>query len=738
VTSFEPLRCYVYREGLARFASSPYSTEDKHLKDAYRHLTNYSINKYAENFVENQQAAQDNVGHKWSFSAFNKHLHAVGADVELIWAGIMDLCLKTLISVRPVIASETKRATAHSSNCFELYGFDVLVDADLKPWLIEVNLSPSMLAESPLDMQVKSAVLSDTFNIVGVANASWRTLATAKLRSQLIQMRHSMAMAGQAAEAFKNGNVEVPDAPDPDGFVDKLTAMSERDLKMMAQALKEVSRCNNFIRLYPTATTVKRYAPLMRSPSPASKLLLRMLLGDDVQIPEADDKDGEDRISPRRSSPRAPKRVTQEVAADRSSWQSGSAGATSLKSAMAASTSSLARAAAGKKDEANEEEDEQEEEENLDWSGINSEVDHNAARTRRAIDVLKQLNMKASSRVVLLEYLVRIVNVCRALRMEGRTRLAQSKSYKRIAGFRQQLSIWLRTTGKASKHPPPADDIDGDFIEQLAATCRASIACVSKELWTAASALAPVPLSPEGSRGRLNLPAQLPAAFAKSDKGERVVETVQSLSSGDLEFVLQGPACMPEFASLLSTKTHASDEFQGFEELERMIECCGVTSGPLSDLLNALCSSEPMRRAGQATSECSRLKPVSIGSLPDICSGTRGGGLLAHATATCSLPRHPLGLSKDPAYPAAHGSAASMLTRLAAQRADLAQKPKPKVQVTSGMYRTQSLPALNPNNSPLKQGYLPQKPPGLASLRTKQRMTPLRVASDFMNMDIEF
>jgi len=91
VTSFEPLRAYVYREGLVRFASSPYSTEDKHLKDAYRHLTNYSINKKSENFVENQRAAQDNVGHKWSFSAFNRHLKHVGVNVELVWARIRSL-----------------------------------------------------------------------------------------------------------------------------------------------------------------------------------------------------------------------------------------------------------------------------------------------------------------------------------------------------------------------------------------------------------------------------------------------------------------------------------------------------------------------------------------------------------------------------------------------------------------------------------------------------------------------
>ena len=39
---------------------------------------------------------------------------------------------------------------------YELFGFDVLLDAKLKPWLIEVNISPSLHSSSPLDLDVKS------------------------------------------------------------------------------------------------------------------------------------------------------------------------------------------------------------------------------------------------------------------------------------------------------------------------------------------------------------------------------------------------------------------------------------------------------------------------------------------------------------------------------------------------------------------------------------------------------
>jgi hypothetical protein len=52
ITSFEPLRIYVYDEGLARFASEQYTTTAKNNK--FAHLTNYSINKKNSKFVQNE------------------------------------------------------------------------------------------------------------------------------------------------------------------------------------------------------------------------------------------------------------------------------------------------------------------------------------------------------------------------------------------------------------------------------------------------------------------------------------------------------------------------------------------------------------------------------------------------------------------------------------------------------------------------------------------------------------
>ena len=55
ITSMDPWRIYVYHEGLARFASEPYQVQTSK-QNKFAHLTNYSINKKNDKFVQNANA----------------------------------------------------------------------------------------------------------------------------------------------------------------------------------------------------------------------------------------------------------------------------------------------------------------------------------------------------------------------------------------------------------------------------------------------------------------------------------------------------------------------------------------------------------------------------------------------------------------------------------------------------------------------------------------------------------
>ena len=66
------------------------------------------------------------------------------------------------------MVSQTSKASKHRSLCFEIYGFDILLDSKLKPWLLEVNISPSLSSSSPLDKKIKTMLICDTLNLTGI------------------------------------------------------------------------------------------------------------------------------------------------------------------------------------------------------------------------------------------------------------------------------------------------------------------------------------------------------------------------------------------------------------------------------------------------------------------------------------------------------------------------------------------------------------------------------------------
>ncbi|XP_020366593.1 polyglutamylase complex subunit TTLL1-like [Rhincodon typus] len=153
VTSYRPLKCYMYRLGFCRFCTMKYTPSTSELDNMFVHLTNVSVQKHGGDYNPIH-------GGKWSVSNLRLYLESTqGKDVtDKLFDDIHWIVVHSLKAVAPVMINDR--------HCFECYGYDIIIDDKLKPWLIEVNASPSLSSTTANDRILKYNLINDTLNIV--------------------------------------------------------------------------------------------------------------------------------------------------------------------------------------------------------------------------------------------------------------------------------------------------------------------------------------------------------------------------------------------------------------------------------------------------------------------------------------------------------------------------------------------------------------------------------------------
>lgn len=77
-----------------------------------------------------------------------------------------DKCFDDINNIIYVSLKSVQSVIINDKHCFECYGYDILIDGNLKPWLLEVNASPSLTTTTEVDRILKMNLLNDVFNIV--------------------------------------------------------------------------------------------------------------------------------------------------------------------------------------------------------------------------------------------------------------------------------------------------------------------------------------------------------------------------------------------------------------------------------------------------------------------------------------------------------------------------------------------------------------------------------------------
>ena len=166
VTSIIPLRIYRFKEGLTRFSANKYNLD---INDRCAHLTNYAVNKNNKNYIQNESPFEVNYNSsKWTLTSLKQYLEENNINSELIFSKIDDIIIKTFISCENNLINAISKYCSYQENCFELYGFDILIDEHLNCWLMEVNLSPNLHFDAAIDLKIKGEMLAEIFDLIRI------------------------------------------------------------------------------------------------------------------------------------------------------------------------------------------------------------------------------------------------------------------------------------------------------------------------------------------------------------------------------------------------------------------------------------------------------------------------------------------------------------------------------------------------------------------------------------------
>lgn len=165
VRGVDPLKVYWYKEGFAKLASEKYSTDPTSLKNLFVHLTNPDVNE------ENDEAPSSVIF--ISFEKYRQWLRDQGHDDGKIFQDLEDLIVLTFMSARERMRTRMVATDTDQDGCYELFGLDCMLDADLKPWILECNLSPSLdVCSAPEDggideERIKRQLVVDIVSMIG-------------------------------------------------------------------------------------------------------------------------------------------------------------------------------------------------------------------------------------------------------------------------------------------------------------------------------------------------------------------------------------------------------------------------------------------------------------------------------------------------------------------------------------------------------------------------------------------
>ena len=144
---------YVFKEGHLKACSDNFNIDSDNL---FIHLTNYSVQKHNKNFSKVE------IGNEISFQLFQQELNRQNSGKNFKKDIFPEIIKIIGISAKAV---KNKINIMNRKNCFEIFGYDFILDSNYQPFLLEINTNPGLEESSPLIKMLVPRMIDDALRL---------------------------------------------------------------------------------------------------------------------------------------------------------------------------------------------------------------------------------------------------------------------------------------------------------------------------------------------------------------------------------------------------------------------------------------------------------------------------------------------------------------------------------------------------------------------------------------------
>lgn len=167
ITGVKPMKLYLYKEGFVKISSVKYNLSN--FNDKFSFITNVGFQKKSRKYKYPKTKEEIKDSNLWNLSILKEYFSKNGLDYEKLYEEIKDIFIKMVFSIRKKLIENIEKNNLKNSNFYQLIGFDILLDNNLKPILLDANEYCALHSDNAAEYYIYNLMI-DTLNLIGITN----------------------------------------------------------------------------------------------------------------------------------------------------------------------------------------------------------------------------------------------------------------------------------------------------------------------------------------------------------------------------------------------------------------------------------------------------------------------------------------------------------------------------------------------------------------------------------------